>query len=157
MEELEIRGWKLGWNQNPTLTALEDQRKAATMIEPNARIFEEAFRGSKYFNSGYIDIYQKYSNCGYEEHILGLLLTLLPKLTSLTLSVPRDYHNCFIATITSIAHDLKSITLEALTSVTLTSECSRPSLHVGMCSGTLMAYACSRNVMHLNCCRVYIC
>lgn len=109
MEDLDIRGWRMGWI---TGSHLDDRRSNDMLSAENQILFNDAMSASKYVPADSVLSWMEGFDDGFEDQIVGLLLIVLPNISSLNLTEVSDWDNLVADTIDRISQSPK---LEALT------------------------------------------
>ena len=141
VEEVDIQGYHKSWLNPAMHDTRENERRAETLLESNVILFEEAAQSSKYLSDkvNWMD----YVVNGYEDGLLGLLLTLLPNLSCLALSVTCSGRDGITDVVESVSQDLTPLSFTMLTRVTLSGESSEVPLHL------IGAFAIMPSMRHL--------
>ena len=152
VEELNLYGWMLLWDDSPDVAASEDERKIETLSEPNRTLFHQAISKSNFIPNEYVEDWMESFEEGAEDQFVGLLFTLLPNLSILHIDgIPECDWNCHIShTSTSQfgLHDPKAKLLPMLTRVTLSSTEYVP-LHI------VQAFASLPSMRHIHAVNVF--
>lgn len=127
VEDLDIRGWHMGWISG---SHLDDRRSNDMLSEENRILFNDATSGSTYVPEGLLDAWMGGFEDGLEDQIIGLLLIVLPKLSILNLMGVCDWDNLVTDTIDRISQAPKLEALTMLKCVTISGKETPTPLHV---------------------------
>jgi hypothetical protein len=127
VEDLDIRGWHMGWING---SHLDDRRSNDMLSEENRILFNAATLGSKYVTADLVDAWMGGFEDGMEDQIVGLLLIVLPNLSALNLMGVCDWDNLVTDTIDRISQDPKLEALTMLKCVTISGKETPTPLHV---------------------------
>lgn len=127
VKDFDIRGWHASWNDG---SHLDDWRSDDMLSEDNRVVFDKAISGSKYVPANLVDAWLVRFEDGDEDQILGLLMTVLPNLSKLSLSDVPHWNNLLSNTIKRISQDPKPEALTMLKCVTLSGKDTPTPLHV---------------------------
>lgn len=109
VEDLDIRGWHVGWTNG---SHRDDRRSNDMLSKENRILFNDAISASKYVPADTVDSWMEGFEDGLEDQIIGLLLVVLPNISSLNLTDVPDWDDLVGDTIYRISQYPK---LEALT------------------------------------------
>lgn len=127
VEDFDIQGWHRAWING---SHLADWRSDDMLSEENRLRFHEAISGTKYVPADLDDAWMEGFQDGCEDHLLGLLLILLPNLSTLNLNEVPHWNNLMTDTIRPISQDPKPEALTMLKCVTLSSKDTPTPLHM---------------------------
>lgn len=127
VETLDILRWYSRW---ASISLFPNERKEVTLEESNQKVFDEALQKAGYGLAAEQATWKRLIEKGSEEFIVVFLLTLLPNISSLMLTLPVDHEDLFNTTLECVALDPKPRTLTMLTRVTISAETRQVPLHL---------------------------